>query len=348
MTGTGPSQSDVAIAYDALVDDGIQPSISAIRTHLGNTGSLETIADHVRSLTSARWQEPGPALPDPILKSLIAGAENYWVDLAQAADTQIEANNVQYKAQLEARREELDEARSESASLRDTLLELKTRNAQLETELSESVTKQKTTQQQLDETRILFDETSAQLDQTRTQLNSTKAELLTVTQERDEANHLLTETQQSNNELQNQFQTQQLERKNIELVRDRAAQAMSLKLDDVREALNTTSQSVESLEADKIRGEQERESLASQVTRLESTVAAKQNQITELQNAFRTLRSKNSALNAQLEESISMASEAEMRRQALVKSLNADFAVVLGNTRAIEQDTQDKPSLLKR
>jgi len=59
------TSADIATAYDALVDAGLQPSIRAIRERLGNTGSLKTIADHVRELKAERWQAPGLALLDP-------------------------------------------------------------------------------------------------------------------------------------------------------------------------------------------------------------------------------------------------------------------------------------------
>ena len=72
MPRTGLTRVDIATAYDALVDAGLQPSIRAIRKRLDNTGRLKTIADHVRALKTERWQAPGPALPDTLLQSLVS------------------------------------------------------------------------------------------------------------------------------------------------------------------------------------------------------------------------------------------------------------------------------------
>lgn len=43
-----------AIAYGALVEAGLQPSVHAIRERVSNTGSLKTIVDHVRALNAGK------------------------------------------------------------------------------------------------------------------------------------------------------------------------------------------------------------------------------------------------------------------------------------------------------
>ncbi len=121
MARTGLTQSDVATAYDALREAGINPSIRNIRERLGNTGSLKTIADHVRAIRTERWESPGPALPDSLLQSLVAGAGELWQELADAADAHIEANNAQCREQIAAMQVERDEATQATAAMRDAL-----------------------------------------------------------------------------------------------------------------------------------------------------------------------------------------------------------------------------------
>lgn len=98
MGRRGVTLEAVEVAYDALREAGLNPSIRNIREQLGNTGSLQTIAEHVRAIQSVRWDGAGPALPDPLIANLIQGARTYWSDLAAAADDQI----IQVKAQADA------------------------------------------------------------------------------------------------------------------------------------------------------------------------------------------------------------------------------------------------------
>lgn len=120
MPRTGLAYADVADAIHDLDKAGLTPSIRLIREKLGK-GSLSTIAEHKRAFDAKQASGPGPALPDPIAKQLVAGAEAYWQELVEAAEADVTAAQEAAAAKVNAVSEDLESAREELASLRDAL-----------------------------------------------------------------------------------------------------------------------------------------------------------------------------------------------------------------------------------
>ncbi len=89
MPRPGVSYDDVAQAIHVLQKAGLNPSIRMIRETLG-MGSLTTFAEHKRAFEADQAQEPSEALPDPIARHLIKGAQAYWQELVEAAEAEIE------------------------------------------------------------------------------------------------------------------------------------------------------------------------------------------------------------------------------------------------------------------
>ena len=78
MPRTGVTYDDVAESIHTLEKAGLKPSIRLIREKLGK-GSLTTVAEHKRAYEAERAEGPTEALPDPIVKHLIKGAQAYWL-----------------------------------------------------------------------------------------------------------------------------------------------------------------------------------------------------------------------------------------------------------------------------
>ena len=120
MPRTGVPYDDVAHAIQTLQKAGVNPSIRMIREKLGK-GSLTTIAEHKRTYEADQANGPTDALPDPIARSLLKGAETFWQELVDAAETDIERirdNATQTTGSLEQRLKDADE---EILALKDTL-----------------------------------------------------------------------------------------------------------------------------------------------------------------------------------------------------------------------------------
>ncbi|NNE35106.1 MAG: hypothetical protein HKN13_07725 [Rhodothermales bacterium] len=120
MPRTGLAYDDVADAIHSLDKAGLTPSIRLIREKLGK-GSLSTIAEHKRAFDANQADGPGPALPDPIAKQLLAGAQAFWSELVEAAEAQIRAAEDTTQATVDAMSVELDEAKTTAATLQDAL-----------------------------------------------------------------------------------------------------------------------------------------------------------------------------------------------------------------------------------
>lgn len=135
MPRTGLAYDDVADAMRALEKAGVTPSIRLIREKLGR-GSLSTIAEHKRAVEADRAEEPTEALPDPIAKGLLKGAQAFWQELIEAAEAEIASVKVQYDEQLSEANTALEQAREEIASTKDELGSSQARVAELENALS--------------------------------------------------------------------------------------------------------------------------------------------------------------------------------------------------------------------
>ncbi|MEO0437328.1 MAG: DNA-binding protein [Pseudomonadota bacterium] len=120
MPRTGISYDDVADAIHALEKAGLTPSIRLIREKIGR-GSLSTVAELKRTFEAERASGPGPALPDPITKQLIAGAHGFWAELVEAAEVEITAAREKAQAEVESLAEQLAAAIEEVAELKDVL-----------------------------------------------------------------------------------------------------------------------------------------------------------------------------------------------------------------------------------
>lgn len=336
MPRSGLTPADITTAYDALVDAGLQPSIRAIRERLGNTGSLKTIADRVRALKAERWQAPGPALPDPLLQSLVAGAAEFWADLADAADAHIEANTAECSQQLEAMRTEREEAQRGLAAMRDALSAHKAHVATLETQLAESANRQQASNQKLE---VLQE----QLGQSQTQIHTLEAALVTRTHERNDALRLSAESEQSKDALKDQMLDKERQHQNMLMTHDKTTDTMSSELNEVKAALSSATHSLERWQSLKDRWEQDRNSLAAHVDKLQNAAVSDRTIITELQHTLSTVQSENSALSAELDVTRSMASETEKQQQVMLKALSAEFAVVVREARSHEKKPSDKP-----
>lgn len=94
MPREGITLGQVEEAIETLSAAGHPTSIRRVRAQLGE-GSLTTIANHIRELTRQRQvahvpfgsdRSDQPALPDPVVKQLFAGATSTWDQLLDAAE----------------------------------------------------------------------------------------------------------------------------------------------------------------------------------------------------------------------------------------------------------------------
>jgi len=117
----GLSFEQVLSAHDALVTAGFAPSVRNLRERLGNTGSLTTIAEHLRRIQTQLTETPGPALPDPMVSMLLKGASSYWRELAEAADASVELVRQEAAAEVSVAHGERDAAYDLAARSADEL-----------------------------------------------------------------------------------------------------------------------------------------------------------------------------------------------------------------------------------
>ena len=136
MPRTGLAYDDVADAMHALEKAGVTPSIRLIREKLGR-GSLSTIAEHKRAVEAERAEGPTEALPDPIAKGLLKGAQAFWQELIEAAEAEIASVKDQHNEQLAETDTALEQAREEVASAKDELGSTQALVAELEQALTE-------------------------------------------------------------------------------------------------------------------------------------------------------------------------------------------------------------------
>jgi len=101
-----------------------------VREKLGDTGSLTTIAEHLRAIHTERQAGAGPVLPDPLVQKLVEGASGFWRDLTEAADQIVAEVRAAAAADIEAAQLSRDEAVELAARARD---ELGVRRATLDT-----------------------------------------------------------------------------------------------------------------------------------------------------------------------------------------------------------------------
>ena len=151
MGRRGVSRDAVEEAHDALVAAGLAPSVRTVREKLGDTGSLTTIAGHLRAIELDRADGPGPALPDALVRGLVAGAAELWRDVAAAADAQVETINASAAAKVTAAEAERGEAVAKAADARHELGASRAMIASLERQVGEASARADRLETRLDE-----------------------------------------------------------------------------------------------------------------------------------------------------------------------------------------------------
>jgi len=137
MARRGVTRDAVETAMHELTTADLPTSIRKIREHLGDTGSLKTIAGHVRAIQADRWERAGPALPDPLVQQLLKGAAEYWADLSGAADDQIEDIKTQTSTAIKTMEKDVFAARQAERQALDQLAAHKQTVRSLERHLAE-------------------------------------------------------------------------------------------------------------------------------------------------------------------------------------------------------------------
>lgn len=124
MARAGVYKSEIKRARDSLLAQGQRPSIDAVRTALGNTGSKTTIHRYLKELENEEGQGPGAkvAVSDALqdLVSRLAGR------LHEEADAIVDEAKQRFAAQLKERTDMLDRAKQEAAELRSQLQRVET------------------------------------------------------------------------------------------------------------------------------------------------------------------------------------------------------------------------------
>ena len=189
MPRTGVSYDDVAESIHTLEKAGLKPSIRLIREKLGK-GSLSTIAEHKRAYDIEASQGPNEALPDPIAKGLLKGAEAFWQELVDAAQDEIDAAKSRAEAEIaecqaheSALETELAGAMDENGRLVAALAERDQSISALESKLAEATASLRSAekgalrlQEQRDAATLRADDKESQLNVLREDLQVTRQE----------------------------------------------------------------------------------------------------------------------------------------------------------------------------
>ena len=200
MPRTGVSYDNVVESIHVLEKAGLNASIRNIRERIGK-GSLTTIAEHKREYELATAATPREALPDPIAKGLLLGAEAYWQELVEAAEAEItkiqeatEESVTELTAQvstLDAELADVQEAlNGESLSrkaVEDTLVAAESTKSILESQLQVKATELSVMSARLDETRLVAEKSTGEREELATQLNEAQGEVAKLVERSDNA-----------------------------------------------------------------------------------------------------------------------------------------------------------------
>jgi len=219
-------------------------------------------------------------------------------------------------------RAERDEAQHEHAAMRDAWFAHQAHVATLNTRLAEVPEQRRMNTLQLETLRN-------QLDQSREQAKIDAATITAVTKERNDALHSVAELLTAQDALQGRIQDQECSHQEIVLQRDRATEAVSSELAEIRNVLNAKSRSLDQWHSRSERWEQEHSTLTDQLSMMETKAASDQQSIEEIENANNSLRATNAALTGQLDTTISMFNKAEEQQQTLLKALSVEFTAVV-------------------
>lgn len=200
MPRTGVSYDNVVESIHILEKAGLNASIRNIRERIGK-GSLTTIAEHKRAYELTTASTPREALPDPIAKGLLSGAEAYWQELVEAAEAEIEkiqssANETvteltSQKSDLEASLADAQEAfNGESLArkaIEDKLVAAKAAKSDLESEIQAMSTELSATAARLDEARQAAERTAAVREDLAKQLTKAQGDVAKLVERSDNA-----------------------------------------------------------------------------------------------------------------------------------------------------------------
>lgn len=201
MARQGVTYSEVASAADTLVSNGQQPTIKAIRDHLG-TGSPNTIHMH---LTTWRDEQPVHAVSSEIPEALTAAIAKEIAKAASTAKAGIEALLLESRAEAEELAKAGAEIESEMAVMAEQVSALTTARDTL---------MGKTEQQRTEIEHLRADVENAQkaraLAEQEVAVMASRLELLaTVKTERDEAYKQMSEYREQAARLAGQLESLQ-------------------------------------------------------------------------------------------------------------------------------------------
>jgi chromosome segregation ATPase len=124
MARSGLYKSDVQKARDALIAQGTNPSVDAVRVALGNTGSKTTIHKYLKELEAEDGGAGGKrASISDALQDLV---ERLAARLQEEAEEAITALRVEYDTKAAAHMISLQAAQTENSQLRARVVELET------------------------------------------------------------------------------------------------------------------------------------------------------------------------------------------------------------------------------
>lgn len=119
MARAGIYKSEVLRARDRLIAQGRHPSIDAVRVELGNTGSKTTISRYLKEIEEEEGgRSKGTAA---VSESILELASRLAERLHEEADARLHEQATRHDATLQALRNDLAAAQSESAAFRDQL-----------------------------------------------------------------------------------------------------------------------------------------------------------------------------------------------------------------------------------
>jgi chromosome segregation ATPase len=200
MPRTGVSYDNVVESIHVLEKAGLNASIRNIRERIGK-GSLTTIAEHKREYELTTSATPREALPDPIAKGLLSGAEAYWQELVDAAEAEIAkiqgsadetlavlSSRVSgLEAELADAQEALNGECLSRKAVEDTLAAAESAKSDGESQLQAKSTELSAMAARLDETRLVTEKANSDRDQLDEQLKEAQGEVAKLIERSDNA-----------------------------------------------------------------------------------------------------------------------------------------------------------------
>ncbi len=312
MPRTGVSYDDVVESIHILEKAGLNASIRNIRERIGK-GSLTTIAEHKREYEINTADTPREALPDPIAKGLMKGAEAFWQELVEASEaeiTKIQESANETATELASRVSELerDLANAQEAfngeslakkAVEDTLMAAESAKNELKSQLQAQSTDFAAVTARLEEARQAAEKTDADRAAVAKQLNESEGEVARLLERIDNsASKHATELARLNTDLAETLATNESLTKKLES----ATQAAEKAGRDAREQAARTKVA-----------EKEATSLKAEVSRLEANF-----------EKFRTKEADaRSALEAQLARQTALVDEKDARIRDLQRANKA-------------------------